>query len=277
MFAHALPRLLSRGLAALPIAKSHKEIAMASKIVPIVLLFAMTLALTTAASATCSNATFTGTYGITFGGIDSHGRLRAAVAQITADGKGKFTGVVSESKGGVISSDVPVTGTYAIKATCIGSGTWLEQAQKLRHYNLVLVSGGASMEMVQTDAGHTESGFAQAQGKATCTTAAVHGTFGFHATGSYVGVGPAAVIGQLILDGSGNIAGQESGSVNGTIFSGVLILGGYTINSDCTGTAKLNPAGQSAVNLNLVVLGGGSKVLAVETDTGSIVSGSIEK
>jgi hypothetical protein len=225
--------------------------------------------------AACSDATFTGAYGITFGGIDSHGRLRTAVAQITTDGKGKFTGVESESKGGVILKGVPVTGTYAIKASCTGSGIWMANG-KVRHYNLVLISGGGGAEWIQTDTGRTESGSAEAQGKATCSDAGVHGTFGFHATGSYVGAGPAAFIGQFHLNG-GNIAGSESGSVNGTIFSGVGLLGKYTINSDCTGTAMVTPAGQSAVNFNLVVVDGGSKVLAVETDANSIVSGSLLK
>jgi hypothetical protein len=247
------------------------------------LILATTLGLAAAAwaqprpPAACSNATFTGTYGITFGGIDSHGRLRAAVAQITTDGSGKFTGVESESKGGVINKDVPVTGTYAIKANCTGSGSWMAQGGKVRHYNLVVVAGGGGAEMIQTDAGHTESGFAEAQGKATCTNAGVKGTFGFHATGSFVAVGPAAFIGQFKLDGAGNIAGNESGSVNGTILNGVPLSGTYTVNSTCTGSATVTPQGQNAVNLNLVVVGGGSKVLALETDPNSIVSGSLEK
>jgi hypothetical protein len=258
---------------------------MIAKIVRIAsLTLATTLALAAATSAqpvrpatACSNATFTGTYGISFGGIDSHGRLRAAVAQITTDGKGKFTGVESESKGGVIHSVVPVTGTYAVKANCTGSGSWLPQGGKVRHYNLVVVSGGGGAELIQTDTGHTESGFAQAQGTPTCTNAGVKGTFGFHAAGSFVGVGPAAFIGQFKLDGAGNVAGNESGSVNGTILNGVPLSGTYTVNSDCTGTATVTPQGQTAVNLNLVVVGGGSKVLALETDANSIVSGSIQK
>ena len=253
---------------------------MIAKIVRIVcLVIATTLALTAWAQprppARCSDTTFAGAYGITFSGVDSHGRMRAAVAQITADGKGKFAGEESESKGGVIHSDVPVTGTYAIKADCTGAGVWMS-AGKVRHYNLVLITGGSGAELVQTDTGFTESGLAEAQGKATCTDMGLHGAFGFHATGSFVGAGPAAFIGQFNLN-DGNIAGSESGSVNGTIFSGVELLGKYTINSDCTGTAMVTPAGQSAVNFDLVVVAGGSKVLAVETDTNTIVSGSLEK
>lgn len=225
--------------------------------------------------AACSNATFTGTYGVTFSGIDSHGRLRAAVAQITSDGKGNFAGEKSESKGGVIHKDVPVKGTYAIKAACTGSGVWIS-AGKVRHYDLVVVSGGGGADWIQTDAGRTESGFAETQGKATCTDAGVHGAFGFHATGSYVGVGPAAFVGQFNLN-EGNIAGTESGSINGAIFTGVSLLGNYTINSDCTGAATVTPAGQSALNFNLVLVNGGAKVLAVETDNNSIVSGALVK
>ena len=226
--------------------------------------------------AACSNATVIGNYGISFGGIDRHGNTTVTVDQITTDGNGSFTGHETQSKGGVILNSIPVVGTYAIKANCTGSGTWMAMG-KIRHYDLVVVSGGSSLELVQTDAGRIESGLAQAQGNATCTDAGVKGTYGFNATGSIVSVGPVAFIGEFKLDGAGKIAGSESGSINGTIFKGIPLAGTYMVNSDCNGTATVTPKGQAAVNFNLVVIDAGTKTLAIETDSNTIVSGALQK
>ena len=223
----------------------------------------------------CSNATFTGTYGISFNGIDQKSRLRAAVGEIRANGKGEFSGTVTESKNGAIKSG-PISGTYAIDGNCTGSGTTSSNG-KVRHYNLVVVSRGSGLELIQTDAGFTEAGFAEAQGKLTCTIAGVKGTYGFGARGTILGVGVVAFNGQFILNGAGKVNGSESGSLNGTIFSNLGLSGTYNINSNCTGSAAVTPKGLSTFHFNFVVVNGGHGMLAIETDGNTVVSGSTQK
>jgi hypothetical protein len=259
---------------------------MASKIVRIAFsILAATLALVVATWAqpvrppatACSNASLNGAYGILFGGTDRHGRADTTVGQVTADGNGNFSGVETESKGGVILNNIPVSGTYAIKANCTGTGIWTAQGNSTKHYNIVVISGGNAMDLIQTDSARIESGFAQAQGKPACTSVGVKGTYGFEIKGAFTGVGPVTFVGQFKLDGTGKITGIESASVNGKIFSNVKLSGTYAINSGCTGTATVTPQGQSAVNFNLVLVDAGLKILAIETDTNTSVSGSMQK
>jgi hypothetical protein len=49
------------------------------------------------ASASCSNATLVKIYGFTVTGVNSSGSLTASVGQLTADGKGNFTGIETVS------------------------------------------------------------------------------------------------------------------------------------------------------------------------------------
>jgi hypothetical protein len=46
------------------------------------------------------------------------------------------------------------------------------------------------------------------------------------------------------------------------------------INSNCTGSATITPKGLPPINLNLVVVSAGKEIMAVETDTNTIVAGT---
>jgi hypothetical protein len=52
-----------------------------------------------------------------------------------------------------------------------------------------------------------------------------------------VGVGPRAAVGTLTLDAAGDLNGEVTASLNGTILAGTL-TGTYEVKSDCTGTAS---------------------------------------
>ena len=226
-------------------------------------------------AAGCSNSSLTGAYGLSSGGTDKGGLPNNTVGLVNFDGKGGFTGTVTTSKGGVVQSGT-VSGTYQVRTNCTGSGT-VVLGGKTRHLNLVVTSSGAGFDFVQTDSGRTLSGYAIAQGKPTCTDAGVKGTYAFQAAGLFETIGPVAFTGQLKLDGSGNVTGTESGSLNGTIFSNLELTGTYTVNSNCTGSATITPHGLPAFNLNLVAIDGGAKMLAIETDANTNVSGSAQK
>jgi hypothetical protein len=55
------------------------------------------LCLSLYASAACSNATLVGNYGFTITGVDATASLAASVGQLTADGKGNFTDIFTNS------------------------------------------------------------------------------------------------------------------------------------------------------------------------------------
>jgi hypothetical protein len=233
-----------------------------------------TFALSSAAGATCSNASLSGTYGFLHDGTDSNGTpASAAVTQITFDSAtGTFTGEQTASHDGVIVTE-SVTGTYTIASNCIGTG---------------IPAGGIPFSIVVTSTGFLalhpfSEGFAVKQGSLTCTNAAVMGSFGFETTGLFLAGAPAtgwvAFIGELKLtlnhSGEGVISGNVAGSEGDTTLALAPVTGTYSVNSDCTATATITPKGQSALNFSFVVVDCGKEMLAVETDLDTVVSGTL--
>jgi hypothetical protein len=95
---------------------------------------------------------------------------------------------------------------------------------------------------------------------ATTTTSSTNnssGGFGGN-PGSLSGATPG--LGRYYFDGNGNIVGVST--VGGTSIN--TTVGTYSVNADCTGTAKITSGSQS---FNLVVNTGGSHALFIETDS----------
>jgi hypothetical protein len=233
-------------------------------------------ALSSAAWATCSNASLSGTYGFLHDGTDSNGTpATAAVSQITFDSTtGTFTVETTASHDGVIATG-SLTGTYTVASNCTGTGT---------------PAGGSPFSIVVTSTGflavHSFSeGFAVKQGSPTCTNAGVKGSFGFETTGVFLAGAPAtgwvAFIGELKLtvnpSGGGVIHGHIAGAEDNTTFAEEPVTGWYTVGPHCRGTATIKPEGLSEMHFHFVVVDGGKELLAVETDADTIVSGTLQQ
>lgn len=227
-------------------------------------------------AATCSNATVTGNYGFQVSGAGQMGDPRASNGQLTADGNGNFTGTETAKVAGVTYTNVSLIGTYKIGPNCSGSGTFTPSVGPAATYSFVILSDHKTIQILDTDKQRTQSGYAMAQGTATCSTANLTGTYGFQ--GGSVGLNnPGSGNGQMILDGAGNFTGTETASLNGEIFSSVPIAGTYSMNSNCQGTAVLNASGLSPINLALVEINAGQTLLAMETDQNTTLVGMIQK
>jgi hypothetical protein len=94
------------------------------------------------------------------------------------------------------------------------------------------------------------------------------GTYMSHGTGTVVGVGPVSAVGTITYDGHGNLVNPFTISVNGTV-STLTQTGSYTVNRDCTGTVV-----QGGAHYDFVVAPDASTVFWIETDTGTIVTGT---
>lgn len=233
-------------------------------------------ALSSAAGATCSNASLSGTYGFLHDGTDGNGTpSSAAVSQITFDSTtGTFTGETKASHDGVITT-FSFAGIYAIASNCTGTGTPM---------------GGSPFSIVVTSTGFLalhlfSEGFAVKQGSPTCTNAGVKGSFGFETTGVFLAGAPAtgavAFIGKLNLkvnpSGEGVISGHVAASEDGTFLTLEPVTGSYTVAKNCTGRATITPKGRSEMHFSLVVVDGGNEMLAVETDADTVVSGTLQR
>lgn len=227
-------------------------------------------------SATCTNASIKGVYGIVSAGLNGSLQPATGINQVTVDGAGNATGTATKSINGTIVT-YTFTGTYQIAKNCTGSATWTNQDNQVEHDNLVLNSANKGAFLIQTDANHVQSSIAVAEGTAVCTDLGVKHNYSMKLTGSVTSIGQVAFVGQLVLNGTGSITGTSTLSLNGSIVSAVPVTGTYTINSNCTGTAQITPKGQSPINLALVVVSADKEMLAVETDTNTIVSGTLQE
>jgi hypothetical protein len=230
----------------------------------------------TAWGATCSNASLSGTYGFLHDGTDSSGTpATAAVSQITFDSTtGTFTGETTASHDGVIATE-SLTGTYTVDSDCTGTGT---------------PTAGSPFSIVVRSTGFLavhplSEGFAVKQGIPTCTNAAVMGSFGFETTGVFLAGAPAigwvAFIGELRLtvnpSGEGVISGHVAGSEGSTTLTFAPVTGSYTVDKDCRGRATISPKGRSEMRFSFLVVDSGKKMLAIETDADTVVSGTMVK
>ena len=223
--------------------------------------------------ATCSDKTVTGNYGYTVSGVASDGSAITNVGHFKSDGKGSFAGTQTTSSGGQIFSNFPTKGTYSVNSDCTGSGT-ITISGKQSNFGMVVVSGGKSFQILNTDSPNIQAGTASAQGNAPCTLAGLKGTFGVLSSGLFVGVGPVVLSGQFTLDGAGKLKGTESGSIAGQVFTGAPVTGSYKVKSNCTGSATFKIPKEPTEHANLVVVSGGQSLLVIETDSNTVVSGS---
>jgi hypothetical protein len=235
-------------------------------------------AFSSAAGATCSNASLSGTYGFLHLGTDSTGTpATAAVSQITFDPTtGTFTGETTASHDGAIATD-SLSGTYTIAPNCTGTGTPAAGSP----FSIVVTSTGFLAAHLLSE------GFAVQQGSPTCTNAGVKGTFGFETTGIFLTgarghvTGPVAFIGELKLtvnaSGEGVISGHVASSEGGTFLADELVTGFYSVDANCRGWATITPKGQSEMHFRLVVVDGGNEMLAIETNDDTIVSGTLQR
>jgi hypothetical protein len=238
------------------------------------ILVALIAAVPAASATACTNATLTGVYGSVESGLNGSLEPAASITQVSMDGAGNLTGWQTKSTDGTIVTYTS-TGTYQVNSDCTGTVTWINQDGSTRHDDFYLNSANKGGFLIQTDASHVQSGVFVAQGKTTCTDKGVKKTYSVELTGTDLSVGQVALGGQLKLNGTGSISGTATLSLDGTIYNSVSVTGTYTINSNCTGTAQITPQGLSAINLSLVVVDADKEMLVVETDTNTIVSGTL--
>lgn len=242
----------------------------------VLVMFAALIAAVPASAATCSNASIKGVYGILSSGLNGSLQPAATVNRVVVDRAGNAAGYATKSIDGTIVT-YNFTGTYQISKNCTGTSTWTNQDGEIEHDNFYLNNGKEGAFLIQTDANHVQSSFAVAQGTATCTDLGVKHTYSMELTGIVNSVGQVAMGGQLILNGAGSVTGTATLSLNGSIVNSVPVSGTYQINSDCTGSAQVTPQGLSAINLSLLIVNADKEIMAIETDTNTIVAGTLQE
>lgn len=237
-------------------------------------LLTIALAGSPALAATCSNASLKGAFGY------FHGRPGANLAgvidgQLTLDSRGNITSASwTYSNNGLISTG-STTGTYSISKNCTGTLTLNDEGGVLTHFNIYLNAGNKMFQIIESDQGNNQPGFGLAQGTVSCGLSGKKQVLTTNLVGLVSGA-VADTVGQVTLDGKGNISGSETFTMNGVV-STLAVTGTYTENSNCTGTWQIAPKGGTPINFNTVVVNSGKELLLIQTDNNTISAGNAQQ
>ena len=121
---------------------------------------------------------------------------------------------------------------------------------------------------------------AGADNDAHCTQASLEGSWGFTLSGTLIpsaGVRlPVAAVGTFAIDSSGSVSGQDTTSVDGTIFPETF-TGTATVNPDCTGSAKIISTVLGVSHFDFVLTTERKEVLLIRKDPGTVIFGSAQQ
>ena len=113
-----------------------------------------------------------------------------------------------------------------------------------------------------------------------CNLNNVSGTFGYAVTGTRIGVGPVAGVGQLTFQRDGTITdGKQTVSFNGVIAEETL-SGTYTVDEDCSGSFTVvvqSPIAPRTSTVNLVWVSDADAVKAIFADAGTILTADAKR
>jgi hypothetical protein len=215
----------------------------------------------------CSNATLKGTYGALIRGT-ANGLPFAALDTVTANGGGSFSGTGTVAYNGVISQNVPISASYLVKSDCSGRASFSNGTQQ----DLVISEDGEDVEFIRTDQLDDQvTGDARRVDQSACSNLSLRGRFGASLDGSVASL-PFAALDLVTAGGDGSFSGKGTISYNGTV-SRVAFTAAYSINADCSGSIAFD----TGTTQNLIVVGKGSEVRFIRTDSADAVVTGIAK
>lgn len=88
---------------------------------------------------------------------------------------------------------------------------------------------------------------------------------------------PWAGAGVVQYDGAGNFSASWTNALNGRILPGLAAAGTYTVNSNCTGSLSFTTGDVTDVTANIVIVGGGVEVFAIDTTAGATLALDLKK
>jgi hypothetical protein len=114
-----------------------------------------------------------------------------------------------------------------------------------------------------------------------CTLATLRGLYMFAQSGYQPvngGLVPLGVTGKDVFHGNGAFDSLATLSIGGTIVPGDAAPGTYTVNSDCTGTVTVHMTPPTPdVHLDIFIQPDGGQFFTIETDAGTVLSGTIQR
>ena len=112
-------------------------------------------------------------------------------------------------------------------------------------------------------------------GAQTCSNSSLSGTYFYILAGDIASAGTTlayAELGKLIADGQGNVTGQSTASIGGSL-SPYSLSGNYTVQGDCTGTLALSVNSQPPSNITFEIVDGGASAVVAFSSPGAVTVG----
>jgi hypothetical protein len=112
-----------------------------------------------------------------------------------------------------------------------------------------------------------------------CSNASLRGSYGLHATGTLLEVGPFAAVGVFSFDGSGHLVGTLTSRINGNTFSRESLTGTYSVTADCFVTDRWDfVSGETSEHESVIVdRGNGYFILNTTAGAPNVISGTAQK
>lgn len=228
----------------------------------------------------CTMASISGAYGYTIGGLSfaPNGSIGVytETGTFTADGNGNLKGNGTYSIATLASHSL--TGTYTVNSDCTGTLTYTDNSNLPTNVTLVVGFNGDDLRYLESDTGSDVSGRARRL-KTGCSNASFAGSYHFRNGGyAFDSAGNPYYFddgGKLVADGNGGLTATDTVTVSGTITPRTQ-TGTYTINTDCTGSASLTDSGGHGSHFNLTLVGPQHEVQLLDTDAGTVLSGTAD-
>ena len=144
---------------------------------------------------------------------------------------------------------------------------------------IVMIGVGALVSLGLLTVEQAHSG--QQGGPTACSLATLKGLYMFAQSGYQPvngGLVPLGVTGKDVFHGNGAFDSLATLSIGGTIVPGDAAPGTYTVNSDCTGTVTVHMTPPAPdVHLDIFIQPDGGRFFTIETDPGTVLSGTIQR
>ena len=205
--------------------------------------------------------------------IGGPARPVAVVGRLVLDGVGNVSGISSAAFTGLTFGN-PVRGTYEAHWDCSVTWNLQDDSGNYQHFAGTINTNGEEIRFRQTDPGGAEDG-TMLRTMNGCSDFNLSGKFSLTISGATLDVdtavesGRVSFTGLLIADGAGGLAFATRPGLP------ALPAGTYEIHGDCLGELKLElrlGSKTETTHFRGVLVENGRKVLAIETDPGTVVA-----
>jgi hypothetical protein len=217
-----------------------------------------------------NNTALNGPFAFTIAGSDEAALAPLAVGGVfTSSGTGAITtGTEDQNDGGSPSTNVPISGNYAIaglRGTLTFTGTNFAQ-------NFVFYPTTGGIQLLEIDSGVVLSGVAFQQSGAF-SNASIQGAYGLNLSGLTPG-GELDENASLNANGNGGYSGILDANNVFTPTPGIALTGAYTVDATGRGPMTLNSA-IAGQNLAVYVVNG-TQALFIDLDSGLVAAGQMQ-